>query len=157
MDSISRTGVDLLVSDRRNRRLVSIQVKFSKDFLPSMTDRGLRLQQQLRACGWWTIDRRKLVASPADFWVFVLLGFARGTTDFVIIPTTELARRLRTIHGPPKRIQSYIWVTEHGKCWETRGLHRSDEVKIGDGDFRDPRREFTRWLNNWSPIAKLNR
>ena len=29
------TGVDLLVSDRRDRSTVSIQVKFSKDFLPT--------------------------------------------------------------------------------------------------------------------------
>lgn len=30
------TGIDLLVSDRKNRRTASLQVKFGKDFLPAM-------------------------------------------------------------------------------------------------------------------------
>jgi len=30
------TGIDLLMSNRKNRRTVSVQVKFSKDFLPHM-------------------------------------------------------------------------------------------------------------------------
>jgi hypothetical protein len=68
------TGVDLLVSDRRNRRAVSLQVKFSKDFL--VTHMGPVFQKDLRSCGWWTIDQNKLQDSPADFWVFVLHGFA---------------------------------------------------------------------------------
>src|SRR3990172_306839 len=76
------TGIDLLVSDRRNRRTVSLQVKFSKDFL--VTHGGPLFQKHLRACGWWTINRDKLQRSPADLWVFVLLGFASRTTDFLI-------------------------------------------------------------------------
>jgi len=61
------TGIDLLVSDRRNSRSVSLQVKFSKDFL--VTHMGPAFQKQLRACGWWTINRDKLRASPADYWI----------------------------------------------------------------------------------------
>ena len=45
-------GVDLLVSDRLNRRAVSLQVKFSKDWLPHML---AVFQKELRACGWWTM------------------------------------------------------------------------------------------------------
>lgn len=44
------TGVDLLVSDPRNRRPVSLQVKFSKDYL--VTDMGPEFQKPLRVCGW---------------------------------------------------------------------------------------------------------
>ncbi len=149
------TGVDLLVSDRHNRRAVSLQVKFSKDFL--VTHMGPVFQKDLRSCGWWTIDQNKLRDSPADFWVFVLHGFARRTIDFVIVPPRELSRRLRSIHGSQKMIQSYLWVTEGRQCWETRGLQRKDQLRITDGAYRVQKREFTRWLNEWGPVARLNK
>ena len=57
------TGVDLLVSDQKSQRTVSLQVKFSKDFL--VTHMKPEFQKSLRACGWWTINRHKLQASPA--------------------------------------------------------------------------------------------
>ncbi len=78
------TGIDLLVSDRRNSRSLSLQVKFSKDFL--VTQMGPAFQKELRACGWWTIDREKLRTSPAHHWVFVAPGFASRSVDFVVVP-----------------------------------------------------------------------
>jgi len=149
------TGIDLLVSDRRNSRSVSLQVKFSKDFL--VTHMGPAFQKQLRACGWWTINRDKLRASPADYWIFVVQGFASRSVDFVVLPRLELWRRLRAVHGPAKTIQSYIWVTEAKRCWETRGLNRADQLLIAHGDYDHRRRDLTPWLNNWAPVAKLNR
>jgi hypothetical protein len=147
-------GVDLLVSDRRLRRAVSLQVKFSKDFL--VTHMNAQFQKDLRACGWWTIDRDKLARSPADFWVFVLLGFAARTTDFVIVRPKELLRRLRTIHGVKKKIQTYVWVTERKRCWETRGLLRRDQLLLADGRYNNPARDLTKYLNSWTPISALN-
>lgn len=149
------TGIDLLVSDRRNSRSLSLQVKFSKDFL--VTHMGPAFQKQLRACGWWTINGDKLRASPADYWVFVVQGFASRTVDFVVVPRSELWRRLRAVHGPAKTIQSYIWVTEAKRCWETRGLNRADQLLIAHGDYDNRHRDLTPWLNNWAPLAKLNR
>jgi hypothetical protein len=149
------TGIDLLVSDRRNRRAVSLQVKFSKDFL--VTHMGPMFQKELRACGWWTIDQDKLRTSPADLWVFVLHGFASRTVDYVLVSPRELWRRLRSIHGSHKMIQSYLWVTEGQRCWETRGLQRKDQLRIADGEYRAPKREFTTWLNEWGPVARLNK
>jgi hypothetical protein len=149
------TGVDLLVSGCQNCRALSLQVKFSKDFLPHM---GPQFQKNLRACGWWTIDRAKLRKSSANFWVFVLLGFAAHTTDFVIIPTKELWRRLRSIHhGSKKVIQSYLWVTDDKRCWETRGLKRKEQLRLADGEYRGADRDLTKWLNIWTPVAQLNR
>jgi hypothetical protein len=114
-------------------------------------------QQKLRACGWWAINQGKLTKSPADYWVFVLQGFASRSTDFVVIPRQELLDRLRAIHGSQKTIQTYIRVTEAKKCWATRGLSRADQKQVADGPFRDPDRELTMWLNNWGPISRLNR
>lgn len=149
------TGVDLLVSDRRNRRAVSLQVKFSKDFLGTHVDPELRTKSC--AGGWWTINQSKLRTSLADFWVFVLFGFARPRPDFVIVPPRELWRCLRSIHGSQTMIQSYLWVTEGRRCWETRGLERQDQLLIADGRYNDPKREFTKWLNEWGPVARLNK
>ena len=44
------TGIDLLVTDSRSDRKVSIQVKFSRDFLA--THMPAVFQKPLRACGW---------------------------------------------------------------------------------------------------------
>jgi len=149
------TGVDLLVSDAKNKKVVSLQVKFSRDFLT--THHAAEFQKPLRACGWWTLDRRKLEHSPADYWVFVIVGFAGRSTDFVIIKPDELLRRLYTIHGKPKKIQSYLWITEKHSCWETRGLKHSDQLLIAQGEFNNTERDFTPYLNNWQPIKALNR
>ena len=149
------TGVDLLVSDQLNRKSVSLQVKFSKDFL--VTHHGAEFQKELRACGWWTIKRDKLAASGADYWVLVLQGFASRSTDFVIVPCGELLRRLDSIHGRQKLFQVYLWVTERNKCWETRGLSRAAERQVADGSFVSASRNLTQWLNDWTPIARLNR
>jgi len=117
---------------------------------------GPGFQRQLRACGWWTINRDKLQSSAADYWVLVLQGFASRTVDFVIIPPGDLWRRLKSIHGSQKTIQSYLWVTEKAQCWETRGLSRTDQLLIAHGGYSDRLRDLSRWLNNWSPLAKLN-
>ena len=149
------TGVDLLVSDSKNKSAVSLQVKFSRDFLA--THMAAVFQEPLRACGWWTLNRQKLVVSNADYWVFVLVGFARRSTDFVIITPAELSRRLDAIHlGKPKTVQSYIWVTEKDRCWETRGLRRPDQLAIAQDEFKSKERDFTAYLNNWEPIKELN-
>jgi hypothetical protein len=152
------TGVDLLVSDRQNRRTVSLQVNFSKDYLATQMAREPTFLKKLRACGWWTIKEGKLDAPAADVWVFVLPGLLGRTTDFVIVPTTEFRRRLRLIYGSlNKRIDSHLWVTERDRCWETRGLHKKHLDQIAEGEYEEPRRDFTKWLNNWGPVAQLNR
>ena len=82
------TGIDLFVTDSRNRRAVSLQVKFSKDFNP--TNRHILLQNKLRAAGWWTHQPQKIKKSQADFWVFVLPSFIEHETSSIIIPPPEL-------------------------------------------------------------------
>lgn len=149
------TGIDLLVSSRCNGRSVSLQVKFSKDWL--VTDLGPEFQPSLRACGWWTLNRSKLHRSEADYWVFVLQGFASRSVDFVVVPPRQLLRRLERIHGRQSTIQTYLWITNNGSCWETRGLKKRDQHLITHGHFADHARDFSRWLNAWSPIAALNR
>ena len=72
------TGVDLLVTDRENKRTVSFQVKCSRDFL--MTHMETLFQKPLRVCGWFGLDRQKLESSTADYWAFVLIGSKKRTS-----------------------------------------------------------------------------
>src|SRR5882724_1912999 len=126
------TGIDLLVTDASNRKAVSLQVKFSKDFNP--THRPAFLQNKLKSAGWWTHQEKKIKESRADFWVFVLPSFTEHETSFIIIPPVELMRRLHAIHGRiGNRIHSYLWVTKTGRCWESRGLSRDDQELLAFG------------------------
>jgi hypothetical protein len=60
------TGIDLLVTDSENRRTVSLQVKYRKDFLPG---KSANLRNKLRCLSWFTLNRTKLEESKAEFWV----------------------------------------------------------------------------------------
>src|SRR4030065_2867847 len=96
------TGTDLLVTDSKNEKAVSLQVKFSRDFLA--THMPSIFQKPLRACGWWSLNREKISKSKADYWVFVLVGFERRGTDFVIIKPSELPAPVDAIHGEGENI-----------------------------------------------------
>jgi hypothetical protein len=145
-------GAERLWRDSFSRQIENVG---SKDHL--VTHRGPEFQRSLRACGWWTIDRDKLKRSAADYWVFVLQGFANRSVDFVVVPPRDLLQRLQRIHGRHRRYQSYLWVAEKKRCWESRDLKRRDQLLIVLGEYADRSRDFTHWLNAWSPVARLNR
>ncbi len=148
------TGIDLLVTDSQNRKAVSLQVKFSKDFSPT-TRRKSSIKDHLMARGWWTLNEKKIRESKADFWVFVLRSFLEHRTSFIIIPQKELLPRLRGIHDSGgKRIFSYLCVTKSKRCWETRLLKNDDLKEIVKDRFSDERRDFSIFLNAWGQIEK---
>jgi hypothetical protein len=148
------TGIDLLISDAKNREMVSLQVKTSRDFLA--TDMSEEFQKPLRSCGWWSLNREKITTSPADYWIFLIVRSAIHT-DFIIIKPAELLKRLDAIHGQRDRFQSYLWVTKKRTCWETRGLNRSDKLSIAEGGFKNnSARDFSEYLDDWEPIKALN-
>ena len=144
------TGIDLLVTDSKNQKAVSLQVKFSRDY----SARHI-FQKRLKACGWCAINRHKLATSKADYWVFVLMGFDQNM-DFVVIKPSDLLAKLDTIHGKAKTIQSYLWVTEAKRCWEARGLNHQDQTRIAQDEYTNDVRDFSKYLNDWSPIKVLN-
>lgn len=150
------TGIDLLVSNNDNSKTVSLQVKFSRDYLvTNMKDAAFLAE--LRACGWWTPTRRQIEESRAQYWVFVLVGFANRSTDFIIIKPDDLLARLDAIHGKTaKKFQSYFWVTKEEKCYETRGLNRTDQLLIAEQTYKNDARDFTPYLNDWTSIKALN-
>lgn len=133
------TGIDLLVTNSTNSKTVSLQVKFSRDYLVTHIKEAA-LQQKLRAFGWWTPTRKQIQQSRAQYWVFVLLGFDNRTTDFVIIKPDDLLKRLDAINKKAMdQFQSYFWVTRDGECYETRGLGRPDQLLIATGKYKKRR------------------
>ena len=149
------TGVDLLVSNNNNKMTVSLQVKYSKDFLAADM-KYETFHEGLRACGWWTPTRQQIEKSRAEYWVFVLDRFANRGRDFIIIKPDDLLKRLDAIHGKAAKHQSYLWVTQKGMCWEARGLKRPDKLLIAEKTFKHDDRDFTAHLNNWTPVQALN-
>lgn len=146
------TGVDVLVTNPKRGRMVSLQVKFSHDFL--ITHMRSIYQEGLVACGWWTHSRKKILASKADLWVFALQAFDPKKTQYVLVPPKELYRRLSKIHRNADRVHSYLWVTKKGKCWETRGLSKRDEILIANHAYVNPERDFSPYLNNWDELKR---
>jgi hypothetical protein len=147
-------GVDLLVTNVGNTKSLTVQVKFSRDFLPIMTLRPLVLKA-LKSCTWFSVNADKLDKSPADYWILVLLGFQKRTYDFAIIEPKALIKKLRAIHGDKSRYDIYIWLTEKGRAWLARDLKRGDQDKIAEGTFKNAQRDMTKYLNWWSPIENL--
>jgi hypothetical protein len=146
------TGIDLLVTNTRNRKAVSLQVKFSKDYNPHHSP---LLQSRMLSGGWWVHDVDKIKRSPADLWVFVLPSFIERETSYVILSPKELLRRFKAIHGSAtKRIDSYLRVTKTKLCWESRGLPNADQDLIALDRYSDKNRNFTVFLNAWHQIEK---
>ena len=148
-------GIDLLVTDRENCRCVSLQVKYGKDFLPA---KSAKVQKKLRCFSWFTLNTMKLDESRADLWVFVLHSFKNDEPDFLIIPKAELRKRMTAIHrSKSTTIQSYLCSTESGFCWEVRAP-RHDYVlsQVADGLYKEPKRDFTKYLNKagWDALTK---
>lgn len=139
------TGIDLLVTDRKNRRTVSLQAKYGKDFLLG------KLRESLRCLSWFTLNREKLKDSRAEFWVFVLHSF-KGKPDFIVVPAAELQRRMTELHTKGT-LQVYLCSGREFR-WETRDLG-NDFAKMEQGVRREPLRDFTKYLNadGWAAIT----
>ncbi|MDD2468071.1 MAG: hypothetical protein PHI97_29180 [Desulfobulbus sp.] len=146
------TGTDLLITNSLDRKKnAGIQVKFSKDFLPEME---ATFHSSLSACGWWTLNPQKIQTSNAELWILAPYSFIERRIQFIIIEPEELSERLDLIHGKPKTMNVYLWVTKDGKCFETRGLSKTIQKEIVNGKYSsvDKNRDFTNHLNAWNAI-----
>jgi hypothetical protein len=151
------TGVDLLVTDKANTRTLSVQVKFSKDFLGSLgNSTSEAVVAKVKAGGWWTFNQKKLSGSAADLWILVLYRFTKRDFDFIIIEPQELLKRYRALGKNQEAIQSYVWVTSSNRCWETRGLSKQQQDEVALDQYVNPIRDLSQYLNNWQSVeAKL--
>lgn len=148
-------GVDLLVTDIKNTKVIGLQVKFSKDYVTTYMKPEYR--DRFKAWGWWTLNRDKIKQSTADLWVFVMQSFEQKTIESVVIPPDILLQKLDNIHRKTKSIQSYLWVTNKNRCWETRGLKKADRISAANDFYSNKDRDFTPYLNNWVELKRMLR
>jgi hypothetical protein len=152
-------GIDLLVTDRKFKKSLSIQVKFSRDY--SNTKGMDPYRKEIRACGWWTINRKKLNESKADIWVFVMYPLFETRPRYLVMPTKNAIHFFNKLHPRGKIIQIYIWVVKPTNktefAFETRDLdknRRNQICKFGD-EKSERKRNLSKYLNNWKKIEKL--
>jgi hypothetical protein len=148
------TGIDLLLTDKSNLKTASLQVKFSKDFL--FTSMKPEFREELLACGWWTLNRKKLEESNADFWVFALHSFKDKEFQYVIIQTQKLRKIYDGLERNGNIIQSYIWVTNSRPkmCWEARDISKEKQISLAGGTFNNDMRNLTSYLEDWDSIME---
>lgn len=140
-------GIDLLITSKDCKKVVSVQVKFSKSF---------DCDREYDASGWWKLNKAKIMSSPADFWVFVLpKSFGKRTYNdclYFVIRPQELLKRMSRIHGV--KMSSYnMYLTVKGKiAIESRELRKRDEDEL----FTCPKgwRDFSSFLNHWNDLIE---
>jgi len=143
-------GVDLLVTRRDGAgKAVGLQVKFSRSF-----DIPEELTRHVLATSWYTLDPKKVRRSQADLWVFVFMTL-RHETYFVVIPTTELQKRMP--RGPGGKWNLYLWAYADGSCYQVRNLNLMGRLSAVRRGVQDPKRDFSKWFDNWKLLEKLTR
>lgn len=148
------TGIDLLVTNKKNSSAVSFQVKLSRDYKPP--EAANDFDRSLIAAGWLTLAHEKIAKSTADYWVFVLVSPERKMKpQFIVIPPTELLKRLATIHGQSKSYHFYPWVTKDNIALEGRGLLMGDKKALATGALKLGPRDLSRFLGNWNALQRI--
>ena len=138
-------GVDLLVTPTSGPgKPVKLQVKFSRGFNPKSIP-----AEKLLGWGWYTLNPAKIKSSKANAWVFVILTLQHNPY-FILIPTAELKKRIPS--GSSSIWYLYLAAFSNGKCYDMRGVARSDIKKILDDVPTDPSRDFTAFLQNWDVL-----
>ena len=146
------TGIDLLLTDKANKKTVSIQVKFSKDF--SVTHAKEQFRPNIKGTGWWTLNKDKIKNSQAEYWIFILYSLVDRTHDLIIIEPDELLSMFDKLNRRGERLQCYLTVTQKGKAFETRELPKEDLVLLCADKYINSDRSITKYLNDWSRIIK---
>lgn len=148
------TGIDLLVTDSTCSRPVTLQVKFSKDFMP--THMGDFYKNKLKVCTWFQFTEEAISRSDADYWVLVMQSHAYAKAQFLVMPPSVLLSRISAYHGVKKKYDLYFWTNAQECCWESRGLVECDRKKITDDTLGMPERDFSEFLNDWKPLEEIN-
>ena len=143
----SDRGIDLLVTPRNfSKKGIRIQVKSSRlygsPYIP---------EEKLIGKGWYTIKTKELKNSETDFWVFVIMTM-KQSQYFIIVPTKVLQLRLRKNSG--KIAHMYLTVFDDGRCYDLRGLRKTETILSVYSKKIDPNRDYTKYLNEWKPMFK---
>lgn len=134
------TGIDLLLTDERNKKTVSLQIKYSKDFNDIRHNK--KFIGETESTGWWTLNIDKISKSKADFWIFIIYNFLTKKCEYIIITPQEVLGKIELPKQSKKNIQIYFRVTKKKKAFATRGFKKNIDT------------EMTVYLNNWKSIKE---
>jgi hypothetical protein len=110
----------------------------------------------LLAGGWLTIAHDKIEKSTAEYWVFILVSHERKMKPkYIIIPPSELLKRMVKIHGKFKNYHFYPWVLDTGVALQGRGLSKKEKAQVATGEYMLKERDFTEYLECWEPLEKI--
>jgi len=152
------TGVDLLVTDAKASKSVSLQVKLTRDYKRAHAHG--EFEQQLVAAGWLKINHKKLENSPADLWVIVMVSHDRRREPvFLVIPPKELLVCL-TRKGEAPSYHFYPWVlkvpgTEKRVVLDGRGLLKKQCADLAVGQLALGERDLTHFMGDWRRLEEL--
>lgn len=147
------TGIDLLITNQSCLKVVRLQVKFSKDFIP--THASDFYKNKIIVGTWFQFKKDAIVKSDADYWVLVMQAHSISRPQFLVIPPKELLKRIKQYHGDKNKYDLYFWVTNQNSCWETRSLNREDQKKTVDDTLKESERNFSKFLDAWEPLKNL--
>lgn len=146
------TGVDFLVSNKQNTKIVSLQVKFSKDYFVQTIKNFY--PKELRFVGWWTLYEKKIKQSKADYWIFVMYGFENKSSWYLIIKPDELLNRLNKLGISGNKMDLYFIITNKNRCycgWK-KFLKKDNQKQFADSKYNSPGMDFSQFLGNWQQI-----
>lgn len=152
------TGVDLLVSNPQTKRMLSLQVKLTRDY--KANDALDDFERGREAGGWLSISNDKIERSAADYWVIVLVSHERKRKPiFLVVPPAELLRSLKADKGTAARYHFYPWVLKCGQrgrhALNGRGLAKRERAALAAGTLDPGARDLTEFLDAWSPLQAL--
>ena len=145
-------GIDFLVTDENTKNPLALQVKYSKDF--NWSHGSPVLKPHVKSAGWYSLTKKKIVESKADYWVFVNYDGFERTIDYLFFKPSELIERFDSLGRTGDRIECYIMVTKDGNCYETRGINKSNQDEILDGSLKGTNRDLKDFFERWKVINK---
>ncbi|MGS2743287.1 hypothetical protein ACU6TU_06775 [Halomonas sp. LS-001] len=149
------TGIDFLVTDSAGRKTVSVQVKMSRDYRPSLAT--TEFDKSLKAAGWFVFSHSALESSPADIWSIILISHERKSKPvFLNVPPNELLRCLVETHGKQKNYHLYPWLFTDGRCIEGRGLKKADKRAFMARQYDTASRDLSTFHENWDFLNALS-
>ena len=112
--------IDLMAVNLQNRRVATIQVKGSRAYEPSKSERD---DFGDGSAGWFFLDKGKIEKSTADFFVFLVYVIVKNEKQgrryfephFITVKTdrfNELCKQYKVLHT---RYSFYIWISPSTK------------------------------------------
>ena len=149
------TGVDLLITNKKNSNPISIQVKLSRDY--ATTESKDEVSKIQLAGGWLILDHNKIQFSPADYWVFILVSHLKGVQpQHIIIRPEELLKKLIATHGKRTKYHFYPWILTDGRALDGRGMSKNDKKLLIKNELPLDSRDLSPYLSNWDMFRKLS-